>query len=276
MMDAQTLGQLGLREVQRGSDRSQIGHAGSLYAHTHSEARGFMRNRFPEIEACGLWRDMPTPMSTKIANFRRVKGWNQTELAERLGVTQGTVSRWEKGAQPEPDMLVAIARELGITVEELVGADGIAGRLRSLGPTIFVKGEVAAGRWVDAYEWPRDEWEGFTGRPDLVAEIDHRFGLLVQGDSMNEIYPSGTIIECVSVFGHAEVMPGRRVVIVRRRSADNCLEATVKELVEIDGVMWARPRSSNPSHEAFRLDAPGAGITEVRIVAVVVAAIRME
>jgi len=235
-----------------------------------------MRNGFNDLVEIRQTPIMPDQMSSKIATFRRIKGWNQTEFGERLGVTQGTVSRWEKGAKPEPEMLVAIARELGLSVEQLVGAEGLAGKLRPLGPAIHIKGEVAAGRWVDAYEWPPDEWEVFTGRPDLVAEIDHRFGLLVQGDSMDEIYPAGTIIECVSVFGHAEAFAGRRVVIVRKRKSDHCLEATVKELVDIGGVLWARPRSSNPEHEAFRLDKPGDDIDEVRIIAVVVASTRLE
>ncbi|MEY8841796.1 helix-turn-helix transcriptional regulator, partial [Cribrihabitans sp. XS_ASV171] len=31
--------------------------------------------------------------------FRRRIGWTQLDLAERLGVDQGTISRWERGVE---------------------------------------------------------------------------------------------------------------------------------------------------------------------------------
>lgn len=193
-----------------------------------------------------------------------------------LGATQSTVSRWERGAKPEPDMLVAIAQQLGVSVEQLMNSDSLVSDVRAIGPTLYVKGTVAAGLWREAFEEHPDEWETFTGRADVSASNEHRFGLRVSGDSMDEIYPSGTIVECVSVFGHIEAHIGRRVIIIRKRLSDQCYEATVKELVDIEGVLWARPRSSNPAHQAFRLDQPQQDIEEVRIVAVVVSSIRPE
>jgi len=92
---------------------------------------------------------------------------------------------------------------------------------------------------------------------------------------MNLVYPENTYIECVSIFGRAEPSAGKRVVVLRRRS-DELLEATVKELVEIDGEVWFAPRSNNPSHRAFRADDPGDGIDEVTVIAVVVASVRPE
>lgn len=134
---------------------------------------------------------------------------------------------------------------------------------------------MAAGEWVEAYEWPHSEWEEFTGRGNVDALTEHRFGLRVVGDSMDQIYPEGTIVECVSVFGRAEIASGKKVVIVRKR-VDELVEATVKELVEINGKMWARPKSSNPVHQAFDLSNPGEGIASIRIAAVVVSSVREE
>ena len=132
----------------------------------------------------------------------------------------------------------------------------------SAGPRLFVKGQVAAGQWLEAFEWPESEWVALSGRSDINADLRHRFFLRVAGDSMDEIYPDGTYIECVSVFGHVEPRPGRRVVVTRKRN-DQLVEATVKELVEIKGQLWLVPRSSNPTHQAFRLDDPGPDIEEV-------------
>ena len=43
------------------------------------------------------------PIGRVLRRFRRLNGVKQADLAERLGVSQGTVSRWESGAhEPEP------------------------------------------------------------------------------------------------------------------------------------------------------------------------------
>jgi SOS-response transcriptional repressor LexA len=92
---------------------------------------------------------------------------------------------------------------------------------------------------------------------------------------MDLLYPHGSIIECVSIFGRAEALPGRRVVIVRKNDRQE-YEATVKELIEQGGEIWAVPRSTNLAHRPFKLTEPEPGILETRIVAVVVASIRPE
>lgn len=145
-----------------------------------------------------------------------------------------------------------------------------------MGPTLYIKGIVAAGTWGEAMEVAESEWEPFTGRSDVAALPRDRFGLRVEGDSMNQLYPPGTILECVSVFGHIEIEPGKRVIVLRERT-DGKVEATVKELVEDNDELWLVPRSTNPAHQAFKLDDSGdPEIVETRITAIVVASIRQE
>ena len=48
-----------------------------------------------------------------IARYRRIKGWTQTDLVERLGVAMYTVQRWEKGTLPRPKVLPQLAEALG-------------------------------------------------------------------------------------------------------------------------------------------------------------------
>lgn len=46
---------------------------------------------------------------------------SQTELAEKLGVSQRTVSSWELGArQPDYDTLLKLARFFGVTTDDLL------------------------------------------------------------------------------------------------------------------------------------------------------------
>lgn len=210
--------------------------------------------------------------SINLAEHRRRKKLSQAALAEMLGVEQPTVQRWETGKrQPDLEQLGSLADALGIAPGELFTLP----QQVPLGPTLNVKGEVAAGVWRPAFELPQDEWQRFTGRPDILASLDMRFGLRVVGESMNELYPHGSIVECVSVFSGADIIPGKRVIVVRQRD-DLEYEATVKELVETDGRLWAVPRSTNPTFRAFPLDENEDGIIETRIAAIVVAAIILE
>ncbi len=56
---------------------------------------------------------------------RRRKGWTQSDLAQRLGVSVNTVSNWEKGAEPRARMFRRLCDELGVRPEELaIGAEG--------------------------------------------------------------------------------------------------------------------------------------------------------
>lgn len=204
--------------------------------------------------------------------LRKQRGLTQSALAEMLGVEQPTIQRWEKGKrEPNIDQLIALAKALdiepGTLIDPMIAAP--------LGPRLFVKGEVAAGVWKLATELPPDEWQTFTGRGDIKADPCQRFGLRVVGDSMNQIYPEGTIVECLSLFSGAEVTPGKRVVVIRQNDS-NEYEATVKELVENDGELWLVPRSHNPMHRPFRLSDPEPGIVETRIAAIVVASVRPE
>lgn len=215
---------------------------------------------------------IPMGYLERLSELRKRKGLTQAQLAERMGVEQPTIGRWETGKR-EPDLrqLLDLAKHLDVEPGALLDPHMAV----AIGPRLFVKGEVAGGVWLHAVELPEEEWQTFTGRADVTADIDHRFGLRVVGDSMDMVYPPGTIVECVSVFGRAEIMPGKRVVVVRRNT-DNEFEATVKELVEQDGAMWAVPKSYNPAHRPFKLDKPEAGIIEQRIAAIVVSSVRPE
>jgi len=76
-------------------------------------------------------------MSTKkigkfIAEKRRERNYTQAQLAEMLGVTSKTISRWENGNyMPDLSMLMPLCEILGIQVEELLkGENEVAGKSR--------------------------------------------------------------------------------------------------------------------------------------------------
>lgn len=208
----------------------------------------------------------------RLGALRKQRGFTQASLAEKLGVEQPTVQRWESGArEPSYEQLIELAAVLGVEPAYLFGNFSVV----ALGPQLFVKGSVAAGVWRVALELPADEWLAFSGRDDLTIPLNYRFGLHVEGDSMDEIYPPGTIVECVSIHAFGPPDPGKRVVVTRKNKSGE-VEATVKELVDQGGELWLVPRSKNPSHTPFRLSDTDDEITEVEIIAVVVASIRPE
>ena len=60
-------------------------------------------------------------ISRNIARLRRKMGLTQTELADRLYVSNKTVSKWESGAGlPEISILPAVAEMYDVTVDELL------------------------------------------------------------------------------------------------------------------------------------------------------------
>jgi transcriptional regulator with XRE-family HTH domain len=60
----------------------------------------------------------------RIREARLAKEWSQTQLAQRLGVADKQVSRWENGQMPYPQTLERIAAELGVTAEWFLRDDG--------------------------------------------------------------------------------------------------------------------------------------------------------
>lgn len=62
----------------------------------------------------------------RIQDLRKNHGWTQKELAERLHVTDKSVSKWERGLNyPDMAMLEPLANTLDTTVVELLGIENV-------------------------------------------------------------------------------------------------------------------------------------------------------
>jgi len=62
----------------------------------------------------------------KIRSLRLAKGWQQDELARRVGSTVRTVGRWERGAtEPNAGNITSLRRELGFSEDEIREAFGV-------------------------------------------------------------------------------------------------------------------------------------------------------
>ena len=63
-------------------------------------------------------------ISDKIQLLRRENGWSQDELAEKLGVSRQSVSKWESGkALPDSEKVLAIAQLFDVSTDFLLKDD---------------------------------------------------------------------------------------------------------------------------------------------------------
>ena len=67
-----------------------------------------------------------TSVGSFFAELRKEKGLTQAELAERVGVTGGAVSKWERGlCYPDIETVVRLAEVLGLSVGEILAGQRI-------------------------------------------------------------------------------------------------------------------------------------------------------
>ena len=76
---------------------------------------------------------MKLTIGENIRNFRKKNDLTQEELADRLGVTYQSISRWENGATyPDLELLPAIAETLSVTLDKLLGMPQIEKEKKAL------------------------------------------------------------------------------------------------------------------------------------------------
>jgi len=217
--------------------------------------------------------------SDRLKHARERAGYASAKgAAEAMGVATATYIQHENGIRGIPaDRAQRYARFFRVTPEWLLYGTSEGGPFLALGPQLYVKGEVAAGIWTEAWERDPDEWESFTGRADIAVPVRDRFGLRVVGESMNLLYPPGTILECVSYRHDTPIANGKRVIVQRTRS-DNTHETTVKEyLKDSDGVEWFIPRSTNPAFQApIRADLVDPDVVQIEVIGIVIGSYRPE
>ena len=62
-----------------------------------------------------------------IAEERKKKGYTQRQLSEKLGISDKTISKWERGnGFPEVSLLLPLCEELDITVNELLSGKRVS------------------------------------------------------------------------------------------------------------------------------------------------------
>jgi len=70
---------------------------------------------------------MPVFFGEKIRRARKAAGMTQRQLADRLGVSNTSVSNWEKDlSRPDADLIQALCAVLNLQPNDVYGAEGSA------------------------------------------------------------------------------------------------------------------------------------------------------
>ena len=122
-------------------------------------------------------------LAQKLHALRRARGLTLSELAEAIGTSKQTISRYEKGiiANIPKEKIELLARALEVSPSELMGWEEGLERFENLMPLgakrLPMLGRIACGKPIFAEE----EHEAFVA---VGEDIDADFCLRASGDSM--------------------------------------------------------------------------------------------
>lgn len=165
-------------------------------------------------------------------------GLKQSELAERIGVRQNTLSTWETGRyEPDLDSLAKMAELFGRSIDEIVGHRLSSTPISAGGTWIPVLGDVAAGIPIEAIEDIVD----YEEIDAALAATGDFFGLRIKGSSMEPRIREGDV---VIVRKQDDADTGDTAVVMVNGDS-----ATVKRIKkEPDGSLVLIP--NNPAYDA--------------------------
>lgn len=197
------------------------------------------------------------------------------------------------GNAPKTDKLISMARVLGVppaTLFQHLQADeddffenALPYRPEHL-ESVEVVGVVQAGLFTEALEWDAARRYSIKmpvndGYPSALK----RYALEVRGESMNRVFPDGSLVSVID-FDELGRPPetGDYVVVMRRDKHGAGFEATIKAIqIRDDGSACLWPQSTDPDfQQPFILPAPNldcpecAGAPDLHIKAVVVGMIK--
>jgi len=130
---------------------------------------------------------MTTILAQKIKAIRLKSGLDQTQFGERFKVSQSTVGRWERGAQPGHEKLQALADFAGTSIDQLLGVDEFSDRPADMLPVV---GYVGAGAQVLPYDdYAKGHGMDQVERPAFVSGM--AVAVEVTGDSLYPVAEEG-------------------------------------------------------------------------------------
>jgi transcriptional regulator with XRE-family HTH domain len=187
----------------------------------------------------------------KIKELMNERGWSQIDLAEICNVSQPTVSRWLKGATPDPvqqERLSSLIRE-GDDRMFLVKPDQSLFRPDKGDLKIYDSQERRAGEMFIDMQKPR-----FAPAPWFIGDSENCFAVMVSGETMAPAYRPGEY-----AISNAKLPQIRnRDHIFIRQDADGETRAVIRLLVAWDDETWTvetyNPPKNGPKTTVLQRD----------------------
>lgn len=125
-----------------------------------------------------------------IRYLRKRAGISQKQIAEKLGVTQGSVSQWENEAtEPDTRTIGQLAKVFSVPVDFFFSEEPRRelDSIRIMRNAVPIVGEIACGTPITAEQ----NIEGYADVPDGVHAD---FALRCKGDSMEPTFMNGDLV----------------------------------------------------------------------------------
>lgn len=240
LRDASGDGKLDLTELEAGADATNAVHTSE-----HMRQR-ISKSSVPAylFYTSGYTADMLSIDDIKSA--LRIYGGRQVALASAIGVTQPTVSRWLRGATPDP-MQEARIREIlsGEPPSQPLGAQQQNISFGDKDLPVYAAVEGGPGELVITFE-PID----YVPRPWYLGQVRDGYGVVVVGESMCPAYEPGDM---------AIVHPKLPIIlnktyIFSNGSEGNSFLGTIKRLIGQNATEW-KVQQHNPPRDFVLLKA---------------------
>lgn len=195
------------------------------------------------------------PSSTKEAILQRIderlQSTGKTDRGAALEAGLGADAirdlRRKGKTMPTLDTLEKLAPVLDTTPEYLAFAKRSRTFRGRAAPAMPIKGEVAAGLWLEIDASDEPEFEDVAVAFDPKWPQEAQYGLIVRGTSVNRVARPGDVLQCVDIgISGVGAQDGDMVIVERRRAQAGQKEVTAKRFHRRGKVVELIPDSTDP------------------------------
>lgn len=194
--------------------------------------------------------------TNRLAQVRDHAGMTQQQVAAAIGVTTTGYQNWEYGNTPiKATALRELAKLFGCTTDYLLNISDIKVAVPSAARMLPVFGSISAGTPREALT----QSDVMHETPErLYLEHERAFWLTVSGNSMNRLFPDGSL---VLIDPDEEVRNGDVAVVFV-----NGDDATLKRVYFESESVRLHPESYDPEYRDRVIDASDPDAPEVRVI----------